>query len=90
MLNTKLYYLTFEFTVIFYVLLNAKKGIIKINESKDFLNKAYSKTTSRLKQNRIKTLLFLVEKKFHFQSDIVKKLGRTEKTIRDWLKLYCS
>jgi transposase len=67
-----------------------KKISITINESADFLNKAYSRTTSRLQQDRIKTLLFLVEKKYHYQSNIAKKLGRTEKTIRDWLKLYVS
>lgn len=67
-----------------------KKISIIVKESADFLNKAYSKTNSRLQQDRIKTLLFLLEKKYHFQSDIAKKLGRTEKTVRDWLKLYDS
>lgn len=66
-----------------------KKIDISIKESISDLNKAYLKVSgSRLKQDRIKTLLLVAEKKCHFQSDIAKKLGRTEKTIRDWLKLY--
>lgn len=65
-----------------------KKIDITIHESLDFLNKAYLKTTSRLRQDRIKTLIYLVQNKYHYQSAIAKKLGRTEKTIRDWLKLY--
>lgn len=65
-----------------------KKIDITIKESLVFLNKAYSKTTSRLQQDRIKTLLYLVTKKYDYQSDIAKKLGRNEKTIRDWLQLY--
>lgn len=65
-----------------------KKISIKITESVEFLNKAYSKSKSRLVQDRIKTLLYVAENKFHFQNAIAKKLGRTEKTIRDWLKIY--
>ena len=34
--------------------------------------------------------MFVLDNKYHFQSDIAKKLGRTEKTIRDWLKVYSS
>jgi len=65
-----------------------KKISITIKERVAFLNKAYLKTTSRLQQDRIKTLLYLVTEKYHYQSAIAKKLGRNEKTIRDWLKLY--
>lgn len=67
-----------------------KKIDITIKEDVAFLNNSYSKTASRLQQDRIKTLLYLVTKKYHYQSDIAKKLGRTEKTIRDWLKLYAT
>lgn len=67
-----------------------KKIDITISESVDYLKKSYSKVTSRLQQDRIKTLLLIAEKKYHFQSDIAKKLGRTEKTVREWLKLYTS
>jgi len=65
-----------------------KKIDITIKEDIDFLNNSYSRTASRLQQDRIKTLLYLATKKYHYQSDIAKKLGRTEKTIRGWLKLY--
>lgn len=65
-----------------------KKINISIKEDIAYLNKSYSKATSRLEQDRIKTLLLLAEKKYHFQSDIAKKLGRNEKTIRGWLKTY--
>lgn len=67
-----------------------KKIDISIKESVDYLVKSYSKSTSRLQQDRIKTLLFVAEKKYHFQSDIAKKLGRNEKTIRQWLNQYAT
>ena len=54
------------------------------------MNKSYSKSTSRLAQDRIKTLLYVRTKKYEHQSDIAKRLGRTEKTIREWLKSYSS
>lgn len=65
-----------------------KKINITITESVDYLTRAYSRTTSRLKQDRIKTLLLVAENKYHYQSDIANKLGRNEKTIREWLKTY--
>ena len=65
-----------------------KKINITIKETVKFLNNAYSKSSSRLEQDRIKTLLFLCENKYSYKSEIAKKLGRTEKTIREWLKLY--
>ncbi len=65
-----------------------KKINIKITEGVGFLNKAYSKTRSRLQQDRIKTLIYIATNKYDYQSDIAKKLGRNEKTIRDWLQLY--
>ncbi len=65
-----------------------KKIDITIKEDLSFLNKAFSRTQSRLQQDRIKTLLYVASKKYHYQSDIARKLGRNEKTIRDWLKLY--
>jgi transposase len=67
-----------------------KKIDITIHESLGFLNNEYLKTTSRLQQDRIKTLIYLANKKYNYQSAIAKKLGRTEKTIRDWLKRYTS
>lgn len=65
-----------------------KKIEISIKESLDFLNLEYSKANSRLSQDRIKALLFVKTKKYVYQSDIGKKLGRNEKTIRGWLQLY--
>jgi hypothetical protein len=59
----------------------SKKINITIKEDMGFLNNSYSRTISRLQQDRIKTLLYLLTKKYHYQSDIAKKLGRTEKTI---------
>ena len=71
-----------------YIWRMTKKITIEIVESVEFLNREYSKTKSILKKDRIKTLLFIKESKYHFQSDIGKKLGRTEKTIRNWLQEY--
>ena len=65
-----------------------KKINITIKEDVNFLNNSYSRTKSRLQQDRIKTLLYVSTKKYHYQSAIAKKLGRTEKTVRDWLKVY--
>ena len=65
-----------------------KKIQIDIKEELDFLEKSLSRTTSSLKQDRIKTLLFIKKGKFVFYSDIAKKLGRTEKTIRVWIQDY--
>ena len=65
-----------------------KKITIQIKESIDFLEKSYAKTTSSLQRDRIKTLLYVKLKKYSYQSDIGKKLGRTEKTIRMWLQTY--
>src|SRR5215216_5762264 len=65
-----------------------KKISIEIVESIDFLQKEYVKAKGPLKKDRIKTLLYVKESKYHFQSDIGKKLGRAEKTIRGWLQEY--
>jgi transposase len=65
-----------------------KKIAIEIHESLEFLKREYSKSRSILKKDRIKTLLYLKEGKYNFQSDIGKKLGRTEKTIRGWVQQY--
>jgi transposase len=65
-----------------------KKIQIDIKEEIDFLEKSLSRTASSLKQDRIKTLLFIKKGKYVFCSDIAKKLGRTEKTIRVWIQEY--
>ena len=59
-----------------------------ITESLSFLKKSYIKETRRLVKDRIKTLLYVKENSLRYQSSIAKKLGRNEKTIRDWLALY--
>ena len=65
-----------------------KKIILKIVESVEFLQREHSKSKGLLKKDRIRTLLYIKEGKFHFLSDIGKKLGRSEKTIRGWLQKY--
>lgn len=61
---------------------------IDIKESVEFLQEKLSQSKEKLKEDRIKTLLYIKEKKFHFQSDIGDDLGRTEKTIRSWIQEY--
>jgi transposase len=65
-----------------------KKISIIVEESLEFLEKSYSKVQGTLKKDRIKTLIFVKCGQYNFQSDIAKKLGRSEKTIRDWLQDY--
>lgn len=65
-----------------------KKITIAIEESVDILKKKLSVSRGKPRRDRIKTLLFIKEEEFHYQSEIGKKLGRTEKTIRNWLKEY--
>lgn len=65
-----------------------KKISNSVIESLEFLEKEFSKTKEPLKRDRIKTLIYVKSEKFTFQSDIAKKLGRTEKTVRDWLSRY--
>ncbi len=65
-----------------------KKINLEITENVEFLQREHSKAKGLLKKDRIKTLLYIKEGKYHFQSDISKKLGRSEKTIRGWLQQY--
>ncbi len=65
-----------------------KKINIEISESVDFLEKEQSKATGILKKDRLKTLLFVKQGKYQYQSEIGVKLGRTEKTIRGWIQEY--
>ena len=65
-----------------------KKIFLEIAESVEFLQREHTKANGPLKKDRIKTLLYIKEGKYYFQSDIAKKLGRTEKTIRGWLQEY--
>lgn len=65
-----------------------KKTIIDIKESDKFLRRKLSESKDKLSSDRIKTLLYIKENKFCFQSDIGMDLGRTEKTIRTWIQQY--
>lgn len=65
-----------------------KKIAVTIVEEIDFLEKLFSKEQGHLKRDRLKTLIYVKTNKYFFQSDIAKKLGRTEKTIRCWLNDY--
>lgn len=65
-----------------------KKIAIDIKESVEFLKKKISNSKEKLKRDRIKTLLYIKEETFDFQSEIGKDLGRSEKTIRSWIQEY--
>lgn len=65
-----------------------KKITIEIKESADFLERKLKQSKGELQQDKIRTLLYIKEKEFHFQSDIAKDLRRTEKTIRVWIQEY--
>jgi transposase len=65
-----------------------KKIAIVVVEDIDFLEKSLSKFHESLKKDRIKTLIYVKTNQYFFQSDIAKKLGRTEKTVRNWLNDY--
>jgi transposase len=65
-----------------------KKIAVVVVEDIDFLEKSFSKFQESLKKDRIKTLIYVKKNQYFFQSDIAKKLGRTEKTIRNWLDDY--
>jgi len=65
-----------------------KKITLLIAEDLEFLLREHSKSPSSLSKDRIKALIYIKKGKYAFQSDIAKKLGRTEKTVRGWLQKY--
>lgn len=65
-----------------------KKIKLIIREELEFLQGEHSKAKSSLSKDRIKTLIFIKQGKYTFQSEIAKKLGRTEKTVRGWIQQY--
>ena len=67
-----------------------KKIQISVLESEKELRLLLRKTTTDRIRGRIKALLLLKQNKVHYQSQLATKLGFTEKTIREWLKLYDS
>jgi transposase len=67
-----------------------KKINISVKESEKELRLLLTKTTTDRVRGRIKALLLLKQNKVDYQSQLATKLGFTEKTIREWLKLYKS
>ena len=65
-----------------------KKIQIIIKESEKELRLLLTKTTTERVRGRIKALLLLKQSKVDYQSQLASKLGFTEKTVREWLKLY--
>lgn len=67
-----------------------KKISITILESEKVLSSMLNKSTTDRVRGRLKALLLLKRGKVTYQSELAIKLGFTEKTIREWLKLYDS
>ena len=67
-----------------------KKIHLSILESEQDLRLLLTKNTTDRVRGRIKALLLLKQGKVEYQSHLANKLGFTEKTIREWLKLYQS
>jgi transposase len=67
-----------------------KKIQISVLESEKELRLLLAKKTTERVRGRVKALLLLKQGKVHYQSQLATKLGFTEKTIREWLKLYRS
>lgn len=65
-----------------------KKINISVLESEKELVLLLRKTTTDRVRGRLKALLLLKQGKVQYQSQLAMKLGFTEKTIREWLKLY--
>lgn len=67
-----------------------KKIQTSVLESEKELRLLLTKKTTDRVRGRIKALLLLKQGRVHYQSELASKLGFTEKTIREWLKLYKS
>lgn len=65
-----------------------RKINVKVIEEIVFLQEKLSKAKGKLESDRIKTLIYIKEEKFHFQNEIGNDLGRSEKTIRTWIQNY--
>lgn len=61
---------------------------ITILESEQELSRLLRKSTTERVRGRLKALLLVKQRKAVYQSQLAVKLGFTEKTIREWLKLY--
>lgn len=65
-----------------------KKINTTVLESEAELVSLLRKTTTDRVRGRLKALLLLKQGKAQYQNQLAVKLGFTEKTIREWLKLY--
>lgn len=65
-----------------------KKIDIKVSESESKLQNLYSKSTSDIMRDKIKTLLLIKTERFSYQTELSIELKRTPKTIRTWLNKY--
>lgn len=65
-----------------------KKISVQVLESIKELELQLNKVTTSRVRGRLKTLLLLKKGKACYHSELASKLSFTEKTIREWLKLY--
>lgn len=65
-----------------------KKIQVTVLESEKELRSLLSKSQTDRVRGRLKALLILKQGKVEYQNQLAAKLGFTEKTIREWLKLY--
>ena len=65
-----------------------KKISVIIRESEKKLQLLLNKSNTDRVRGRLKALLLLKRGKVSYQSQISSKIGFTEKTVREWLKLY--
>ena len=65
-----------------------KKISIIIKESEKELRLLLNKSNTDRVRGRLKALLLLKRGKVSYQSELASKIGFTEKTVREWLKLY--
>ena len=65
-----------------------KKISITVSESLNQLRVLLLKAQSDRERGRLKVLILLKQGKAIYQNQLARKLGFTEKTIREWLKVY--
>lgn len=65
-----------------------KKISIHIKESLSELESMKRKASSRLIEDRLRALILIKQGKQFYQLRLARKLGYTEKTVREWLKIY--
>lgn len=65
-----------------------KKISIHISETLPELESLRRKATGRLREDRLRALILIKQEKISYQNRLAKKLGYTEKTVREWLKSY--